>query len=140
MISMALDRDRRWTWFKPTFQKKIRFKISTVYEVSMRYERVLYNDRSEIVPQATKLRGVLHSKELTNCKTAPSPSDAGSVKQRPDDDADLVMQECRLYRGIVWSLQYLSIDRCDVQFETNACAKEMKQPTKASWTRLKRLA
>ena len=50
------------------------------------------------------------------------------------------MQESRLYRGIVGSLQYLSIDRCDVQFETNACAKGMKQPTKASWTRLKRLA
>ena len=34
----------------------------------------------------------------------------------------------------------MSIDRCDVQFETNACAKEIKQPTKASWMRLKRLA
>ena len=33
----------------------------------------------------------------------------------------------------------MSIDHCDVQFETHACAKEMKQPTKASWTRLKRL-
>ena len=50
------------------------------------------------------------------------------------------MQECRLYRGIVEGLQHLSIDRCEVQFETNACAKEMKQKTKASWTRLKRLA
>ena len=38
------------------------------------------------------------------------------------------------------SLQYLSIDRCDVQFETNACAKETKQPTKTSRTRVKRLA
>ena len=41
---------------------------------------------------------------------------------------------------IVGSLQYLSIERCDVQFETNACAIDMKQPTRASWTRLKRLA
>ena len=37
-------------------------------------------------------------------------------------------------------LPHLSIDRCDVQFETNVCAKEMKPPTKAPWTRLKRLA
>ena len=50
------------------------------------------------------------------------------------------MQESRLYSGIVGSLQYLLIDRCDMQFETNACAKKMKQPTEASWTRLKRLA
>ena len=34
----------------------------------------------------------------------------------------------------------LSINRCDEQFETDACAKKMKQPTKASWTRMKRLA
>ena len=50
------------------------------------------------------------------------------------------MQECRLHGGIVGSLQYLSNDRCDVQFETSACAEEMKQPTEASWTRLIRLA
>ena len=48
--------------------------------------------------------------------------------------------ECRLYREIVGSLQYLSIERCDVKFEKNACAIDMKQPTRASWTRLKRLA
>ena len=54
---------------------------------------------------------------------------AGSVKQEPDVEADPDMQECRLYRGLVGSLQYLSSDRCDVQFETDACAKEMKQPT-----------
>ena len=77
---------------------------------------------------------------LTKCKPATTPSVAGSVKHKPDDDVDLDMQECRLYRGIVGSLQYLSIDRCDVQFEINACAKEMKPPTKASRTRLKRLA
>ena len=34
----------------------------------------------------------------------------------------------------------MSIDRCDAHFETNACANETKQPTKASWTQLKRLA
>ena len=77
-------------------------------------------------------RVVLHSMELTNCKPAPTPSAAGSVKQA-DDDADQDMQECRLHRGIVGSLQHLSIDCCDVPFETNACAMEMKQPAKASW-------
>ena len=76
---------------------------------------------------------------LTNFKPAPTPSVAGSVKYKPDNDAELDTQECRLYRGIVGSLQYLSVDRCDVQFETNACAIHMKQPTRASWTRLKRL-
>ena len=84
------------------------------------------------MPNPKYLRVVLHSMGLANCKPAPTPSVAGSVKQKPDDDADLDMQECRLYCGIVGNLQYLSIDRCDVQFETNDCAKEMRQPTKAS--------
>ena len=61
--------------------------------------------------------------ELTNYK--PTPSVPGSVKQKPDDDADLDMLECRLYRGIVVSLQHLSIDRCDVQFVTNAYLGQM---------------
>ena len=120
-------------------------KIWTVYEVGMRYEhlkreRVLHNDKTEITKKQKFLRVVLHSMVLTNCKTTPTPSVVGSVKHTPDDEVDLGMQECRIHRGIVGSLQYLSTDGYDVQFETHACAKEMKQPTKASWTHLKRLA
>ena len=92
------------------------FKIWTVNEVGTRYEhfkreRELYNDRTEIGPNAKYLRVVLHSIGLTTRTPAPTPSVAGSVKQKPDDDADLDLQECRLYRGMVGSLQFLSIDR-----------------------------
>ena len=130
---------------RTNFSQTIRFKVWTVYEIETRYEhltceRVLHEDRTEIVPNPKYLRIVLHSNGLTSCKLAPTSSIAGSVTQTPDDDIDLDTQECRLHRGIVGSLQYLSIHRCDVQFETNACAKEMKQPTRASWTQLKRLA
>ena len=121
MISTDLDRDRRWTWSKTILSQTFRFKIWTVFEVALRYEhlkrkRVFHDDRTENV---LYLRVVLHGMELTNCKPAPTPREAGSVKQKPDDDADLDMQECRHYRGIVASLQYLSIDRCDLQFETH---------------------
>ena len=124
------------------FSQRIRFKIWTVFEVGMKFkhfkrERVLHDDRTEIVPNGA----VLQTMVLTNCTPAPTPSVVGSVKQKVDDDVSLDMQERRIYRGIVGSLQYLSIDRCDLHFETNVCAKEMKQPTEASWwTRLKLLA
>ena len=119
------------------FSQKILVKIWTVNEVGMGYkhlkrERVLHNDRTDIVPNPKYLRVVLHNMALANCKPAPTPSAAGSVKQKLDDDADLDVQECRLHCGLVGNLQYLSIDRCDVQFGTNDCAKEMRQPTKAS--------
>ena len=47
--------------------------------------------------------------ELTNCKQAPTPKVAGSVKHKLDGAADLDMQECRLYRAVVGSLQHLSV-------------------------------
>ena len=126
------------------FSQKIRFKIWTVYEVGMKVqhfkrERVLHDERIEIVPNPKHFGVALQSTVLTNCKQAPTPSAVGSVKQKFDDGAVLDMQERRFYSGIVGSLQYLSIDCCDLHFETNACAKETKQPTEASWTRLKRL-
>ena len=122
MISMALDRDPRRTWSKPTSHRK---SVSNpVFEEGMRYEpfkreRVLHNDRIEIVPNPKHFGVALQSTVLTNCKQAPTPSVAGSVKQKLDDDAVLDMQERRFYRGIVGSLQYLSIDCCDLHYETN---------------------
>ena len=67
--------------------------------------RVLHTDRTEIVPNPKYLRAVLHSMELANSKPAPTPSGAGSVKQKLGEDADLDMQERRLYRGLVGNLQ-----------------------------------
>ena len=123
------------------FSQRIRFKSWTVYEVGTKYEhfkreRLLHDERTEIMPNGA----VLQSMVLTNCTPAPTPSVVGSVKQKFGDGAVVDMQERRIYHGIVGSPQYLSIDRCDLHFETNACAKEMKQPTESSWTRLKRLA
>ena len=79
------------------FPQQIRSKIWTVNEVGMRYEHVkrrhvLHNDSTETVPNATLLRVVLHSMELTSCKPAPTPSVAGSVEQKIDGDAHLDMQ------------------------------------------------
>ena len=68
----------------------------------LKRERVLHNDKTETKPNLYYLRVVLHCMELTSCKPAPTPSEAGSVKQQLDDDADLDMQECSLYRGICW--------------------------------------
>ena len=121
--------------FQTNPSQKIRFQIWTVHDVGMNYEhlmreRVLHNDKTEITPNPKHLRVVLHSVELTNCRPAPTPSVGGSVKHKPDDDVDLDVQGCRLHRGIVGSLQYVSSDRCDVQFGTKVCAQEMKQPPK----------
>ena len=83
---------------RTNLSQTIRFKVWTVYEMGMRYEnlkreRVLHEDRTEIVPNSKYLRVVLRSMGLPSCKLAPTPSVAGSVKQKPDD-AELDTQEC----------------------------------------------
>ena len=62
----------------------IRFNVRTVYEMGTRYEhlkreRVLHEDRTEIVPNPKYLRVVLRSMGLTTCKPAPAPSVTESV-------------------------------------------------------------
>eukprot|EP00974_Lingulodinium_polyedra_P046646 4470273-Lingulodinium_polyedra.AAC.1 len=37
-------------------------------------------------------------------------------------------------------LAYLAVDRADVQFEANVCARQMKQPCENSWKQIKRVA
>ena len=86
MTSMALDRDLRWTWSKPTSHRK----FVAVYEVGMKYEhlkreRVLHKKRTEITPNPKCLRVVFHSMVRTNGKPAPTPSVAGSVKHKLGD-------------------------------------------------------
>ena len=127
MISMAPDRDLRWTCSDQLFTENPIQNLDNVpsghEKKHLKRERVLHYDRTEITPNPKYLRVVSHSMELTNCKPAPMPSVGRSVKHKLYDDVDFDMLERRLYRGIVGSLQYLSIDRCDVQFETIACAK-----------------
>ena len=104
----------------------------------MRYEhfqreRLLHTDRAGIVLNAEYLRVVLHRMELTNCKPAPAQSVAGSVRHGGSLTMMLTFtcKSADSIVGLVGSLQNVSIDRCDVQVETNACAKEMKQPTQS---------
>ena len=111
---MAPDRDQHWTRSKRTSHIKS-------FSDSERGGHACCT-MAGIVRDAKYLRVVLHSMGLTNRKPAPPPCVGGSVKSRKPD-ADLDTQECRVYRGGVGSLQFLSVHRCEVQFETSACAK-----------------
>ena len=74
----------------------------------LKSDRVLYNDRTEIVLKIPEICVAQHG---THDLQTSTPSVAGSAKQKPDDDADMDVRECVLHRGIVGSLRYLSIDR-----------------------------
>ena len=82
MFFMALDPKRPHIWSEPNFSQTIRFEVWTVYEMGMRYEHLLHEDRTDIVPNPEYLRVVLRSMGLTSCKPAPTPSEAGSVKRK----------------------------------------------------------
>ena len=43
-----------------------------------------------------------------------------------------IQEEC------AYSLQHMAVDRCDVQYEVNVLARQMKAPTERSWMQLVR--
>ena len=109
--------------------------------VAERFEKQSF-DRCDAAPQflASKELDVfieVHMDDVHGTGPRPTPSVAGSVKQKPDE---MLSWTCKSAASAVDLLGACKTCQLIVQSKMNACAKEMKQPTKASWTRLKRLA
>ena len=57
-----------------------------------------------------------------------------------DDSPELVGSEATAYRGVATRLNYLAMDRPDLQFSAKEISKKMAKPRAADWSKLKRLA
>ena len=58
---------------------------------------------------------------------------------QPWDDQPLWFDEARRFRQVVARCNFLSKDRCDLQYAVNECARGMSQPTTGNLERLKRI-
>ena len=86
-------------------------------------------------PRHAKL--VVRELQFQNAKPAPTPG----VKIEPkEDDAELPPAMESKYRQLVARLNFLSQDRCDIQFATKELAKAMSKPFKGDFERLKRIS
>ena len=59
----------------------------------------------------------------------------------PEDDSDnlLVGIEATMYRGIVARLNYLALDRPDIQYACKEVSRKMSSPREQDWTQVKRI-
>ena len=52
----------------------------------------------------------------------------------------MTASEATLYRGIAARLNYLALDRVDIQYSAKEIAKHMSRPVELDWAKIKRAA
>ena len=129
---------------KKDLEGTVQFKVWEVHGAGAKYEhlkrlRTLSEGMTEIECNPKYLQSVLQLAGLVGCKPAPTPSVAGHLKVGDEVSEELDAMQTKTYRMIVGTLQYMVVDRVDVQFEVNVLARQMKHPTLKSWAQLKRL-
>ena len=67
-------------------------------------------------------------------------SPAGKEVVGQDLDEPLHGREATAFRAIAARANYLSIDRADIRFATKEACRDMAQPTRGSWMKLKKIA
>ena len=77
-----------------------------------------------------------HSKPLS---TPCAPNDSEQVKVR-EESRSLNKDEAARYRGVAARLNYLALDRADLQFAAKCVCKYMSNPREHDWAPLKRVA
>ena len=60
-------------------------------------------------------------------------------KIKKDEHRECSLPEARMYRSIVMKLNYLAMDRPDLQWSVRRCAKAMSSPSAEDMERLKRI-
>jgi hypothetical protein len=119
--------------------------VWTVHEPGSTYERLkrirtMHPGFAESECNPKYLQAVLQLSGLIGCKLAATPSTGGHMTIADGEVADaLDVMHTKVYRMAVGTLEYTVVDRCDVQFEVNVLARQMKSPTTKSCLQLKRL-
>ena len=97
----------------------------------MRTKDALYT-----APCRSLLESVIETLGLENCRKIKSPTEKLTVM---DDDDDLLdITTSGIYRTCVGKLLFASKDRVDLAYASKELARDLKEPRKRSWRRLKR--
>ena len=67
------------------------------------------------------------------------PKEELNHKTKKEEYGNCSIQEAKIYRSIVMKLNYLAMDRPDIQWSVRRCAKKMTSPTGEDMERLKRI-
>ena len=83
---------------------------------------------------------VIERLDLTGAKGLSSPGNCDDDRDTPEDNQELIGNDVTLFRGLAAGLNYLALDRADIQFSSKEICREMSRPTRGSLQRLHHLA
>ena len=78
--------------------------------------------------------------ETSKPVATPGVADTAEEHAAYENSPELTRADATLFRGMAARLNYLSLDRPDLQFAAKECAKRMARPREADWNKLKRVA
>ena len=135
-------------WFKETmnkrFENKHRGRIGPRPhdDKSIRIlNRVVEWTDNGIEYEADQRHAEIIAKEMNldeNSRSLSTPGIKGSI--RYEDEEKLTREEARRYRGMVARANYLGQGRSDIQYSVKELSRNMSNPSKTDWEKLKRLA
>ena len=79
---------------------------------------------------------------MEGAKPAVTPGTAETKEETKayDKSPELSRRDAAVFRGLAARLNYLSLDRPDLQFSAKEVAKKISKPREADWAKLKRVA
>ena len=85
---------------------------------------------------------IVKGMEIENAAPAPTPGATYTKKEAKayEDSALMSNPDASAFRGLAAKLNYLSLDRADLQYAAKEVAKKMAAPREADWAKLKRVA
>ena len=83
---------------------------------------------------------VVKALDLMEAKTVSTPGEEPKPWQEVDDAIELGPRQATEYRGLAARINYLALDRADLQFATKQACQGMAKPTTGDWRALKRIA
>ena len=85
---------------------------------------------------------IVKGMEIENAAPAPSPGVTYTKEEAKayEDSALMSKPDASAFLGLAARLNYLSLDRADLQYAAKEVAKKMAAPREADWAKLKRVA
>ena len=83
---------------------------------------------------------IVNALGLAEAKTVSTPGEETKPWQEESDAVELEPKQATEYRGLAARINYLALDRADLQFPTKQACQGMARPTTGDWRALKRIA
>ena len=93
-----------------------------------------------LLPDSRHIVNVSNLLKLQGVKPSPTPGSKATGKGSRTALEDLTREESQVYRSCCGILQYLAMDRVDIQYMVKVLAKDSSCPKEVSMARLRRLA